>query len=1304
MGVQQEKIQLDIQVTDETRSFAKAMRETSNLRNEFKEAEKDVRKNAKAVADLEKELMEAAKTGKETTDIEKKLIKERDKLTESTAKLNLALKQTVESGKGFQGIDLSNVAPRMLETRLTQINSLLKQLPASIRESSPEAQALVREHQAIEKQIVAQKKALQGVKEATKDVERDSLGFLGKLVIGAMAAQRAMELLMQPTKLASEIESTKIALETMLQSKVKAQKMINDVIKMAATTPFETTELVNYTKQLLAMGVESQRVLPNLSMLGDIAAGVGKDKLGNITLAFGQVAAKTKLAGGELKQFVEAGVPLVKALADMLKKSEAEIYKMSESGQIKFKDVEKALQSLTSEGGKFYGLMAKQSQTVEGLTSTMKDNFDLVKAAFGEGLNEKLKTVLNNIINLQNGTDREQMRDWGRAVGDVVQSFITLLPYLVKAIAYIGAFKAINGTITLFGEVKEKVGQFQEVLQNGLGTAIKNWISGTTAATTAQTGLNTAVKTNPIGLYITVALAAGEALFALYEKMTALSEIEISVADGIKNVTANTKEQIQQSNDLFAVAKDVTASEEQRHAAMTKILSLYPQYLGDIENETQLKGNLAKAQELVNQKILEEGFAKVKKAKLDGMASQMADVQMKLDAANEKTGGVVTHEDGTQEVVNTAADAYEAEMKRLERNYSEFSEKFDVAASKTAKSLAKVTNTSFSLVNTEIAQVQKALLGAANNPVMKAQLEARLHDLHRQKSKAIAETTEIEKTSVTKQEVDEKAQKKAQKDAKDAVKHLNDLRKIAHDETVLQYEAQSLELSARYQDKQMTKQDFDKQDIEIEIHKQEAIIKLQDSYLGRFKTYSKEWVDVMKDKQKALQEIEKAKEKQDKALNDDRKAQEEAAIFEYERQGVEYDIMLSKHLITKEEHAKRELQIEIEKNRALIAINTDFLSKFKTGSKEYLATQKAVLQEEQRIADATVKLRPKVEDVTQIGKYGEKTDFKGKNTLETRLRDAVEGGMKLETNANQRGKSIFGKDLEINEKEGQILERKVRMVLNKALELEMKKDAIRIQALKREMETNQKGTDAYEKAAKEKEKIDAQQAKNKERLHAFEQKMIAQGKQAMSEGLQLTLDILGKDAKARKENADKIKLIQSAQVTISGIAEVQKLWAGYADMPVIGQIIAGVLTAIAVGRTVMAVDKIQSTEYYDGGYTHKGSDRTAKPVLVHGNEWVAPAWQVRHPQYRPMIQALEQGRLRGYAQGGYINTTPTVSTMPNYYQNASNDKMMVALVGELAGLRSDVAHWNTNLNATVVRDTMERDAKRDAETKRSAAL
>jgi hypothetical protein len=87
-----------------------------------------------------------------------------------------------------------------------------------------------------------------------------------------------------------------------------------------------------------------------------------------------------------------------------------------------------------------------------------------------------------------------------------------------------------------------------------------------------------------------------------------------------------------------------------------------------------------------------------------------------------------------------------------------------------------------------------------------------------------------------------------------------------------------------------------------------------------------------------------------------------------------------------------------------------------------------------------------------------------------------------------------------------------------------------------------------------------------------------------------------------------------------------------------------------------------------------------------------------------MIEALEMGRMRGYAQGGYVNTTPTVSTVPTFYQSNGSDKRLEQLIGEFAGLRSDVANWNTQLEATVVRDTLEKQAKQDAATKKRASL
>uniref|UniRef100_UPI002B1DFA00 tape measure protein n=1 Tax=Pseudomonas atacamensis TaxID=2565368 RepID=UPI002B1DFA00 len=80
-----------------------------------------------------------------------------------------------------------------------------------------------------------------------------------------------------------------------------------ELTKFAASTPFELKGLETASKQLLAYGFEQKQVLPNLKALGDIAAGVGMDKLPQLILAFGQVKAATRLTGNELRQFTEAG-------------------------------------------------------------------------------------------------------------------------------------------------------------------------------------------------------------------------------------------------------------------------------------------------------------------------------------------------------------------------------------------------------------------------------------------------------------------------------------------------------------------------------------------------------------------------------------------------------------------------------------------------------------------------------------------------------------------------------------------------------------------------------------------------------------------------------------------------------------------------------------------------------------------------------------------------------------------------------------------------------------------------------------
>lgn len=90
-----------------------------------------------------------------------------------------------------------------------------------------------------------------------------------------------------------------------------ADAFIREMTDFAKTTPFEIGNLETASKQLLAYGFEVQNVIPTMKMMGDISAGVGMEKLPNLIMALGQVKAATRLTGNEMRQFTEAGVPLL---------------------------------------------------------------------------------------------------------------------------------------------------------------------------------------------------------------------------------------------------------------------------------------------------------------------------------------------------------------------------------------------------------------------------------------------------------------------------------------------------------------------------------------------------------------------------------------------------------------------------------------------------------------------------------------------------------------------------------------------------------------------------------------------------------------------------------------------------------------------------------------------------------------------------------------------------------------------------------------------------------------------------------
>lgn len=222
--------------------------------------------------------------------------------------------------------------------------------------------------------------AFQGKIEKSASASRQfAAGFA---VVGAAAGALGYKML----SAAADMEQTKIAFETMLGSGKKADEFIKQLTDFAKRTPFEMRGLEDASKKLLAFGIQANDVIPDLKSLGDIAAGVGSEKLPFLINAFGQVAAKGRLMGQELLQFTEAGVPLADELAKTFGKSTAEIQDMISKGQIGFEAVRVALANLTGEGGRFNDLMSKQADSLNGMISNLSDAWDIFLRGEGAAL------------------------------------------------------------------------------------------------------------------------------------------------------------------------------------------------------------------------------------------------------------------------------------------------------------------------------------------------------------------------------------------------------------------------------------------------------------------------------------------------------------------------------------------------------------------------------------------------------------------------------------------------------------------------------------------------------------------------------------------------------------------------------------------------------------------------------------------------------------------------------------------------------------------------------------------------------
>lgn len=182
-------------------------------------------------------------------------------------------------------------------------------------------------------------------------------------------------------KTASQLEQAEIAFTTMLGSAQAADAFIRDMKTFAANTPFEFVGLQNASSQLIAAGVETEKVIPIMRTLGDVTSGMGTgaEGISRATYAIQQMNAAQKISAEDLNQLRDAGIPVYDLLSASLGKTKAEVAELVQKGKLGKDALDAMMGALETGDGleKFNGLMDAQSQSMAGLWSTLSDTFSM---------------------------------------------------------------------------------------------------------------------------------------------------------------------------------------------------------------------------------------------------------------------------------------------------------------------------------------------------------------------------------------------------------------------------------------------------------------------------------------------------------------------------------------------------------------------------------------------------------------------------------------------------------------------------------------------------------------------------------------------------------------------------------------------------------------------------------------------------------------------------------------------------------------------------------------------------------------
>lgn len=436
-----------------------------------------------------------------------------------------------------------------------------------------------------------QRKINAQIDKGTKGYSQQSriLNDMKNIALGYLSIQGAGQLLSSLVRVTGEFELQKTTLAAMLGDLDKAEQIITKIQGLAVESPFQFKELTTYAKQLSAFSVPAQELYDTTKMLADVSAGLGVG-MDRIVLAYGQVRSAAFLRGQEVRQFTEAGIPILNELAKQFSELEGravstnEVFDKISKRLVPFEMVAKVFKDMTSEGGKFFNMQEVQAETLRGKISNLKDAYEVMLNEIGKGQSENLKGAV----------------DWARKL---MQNYEQTGRTLVELVAAYGTYKVALVVAT----------NMQATLARNL-VVLRREFRALTATLSA----------NPYALLAAGITAVG---FGIYKASTSLKDyekIQKAVTDTQKDYTASIASETTKLDSLYAKLRVAKKGTEEYDKAKKAIYTQYASYISDLKAEGKEVENLAGIYNDLKDKIEASAKAKYRMTASQSIESEYA--------------------------------------------------------------------------------------------------------------------------------------------------------------------------------------------------------------------------------------------------------------------------------------------------------------------------------------------------------------------------------------------------------------------------------------------------------------------------------------------------------------------------------------------------------------------------------------------------------------------------------------------------------------------------------------------------------